>query len=367
MKALDFLTLTALLVPSLLHAQAHPIITTPKGSWTKAPEAFLAARWDEEKLEEVKGQWETMRDKKTSSALFVVDSGFVVLALGVVDEPINCHSVRKSFLNSLYGVLDSKGALNLDATLRSLEIDDLTPLNAEEKSATIRLLMQCRSGVYLPAEAETKAMKERKPKRGSHSKDSFYYYNNWEFNALGGIYRQLSDSDIFLDFETEMVSPLEMQDFDRARDTRYSHKDDDNPQSAFPAYNFKLSARDRARLGLLFLRNGKWNEKQIISEDWIKLSTTAYSNHKTDPNQLSDGKGYGMLWWVSDTGWLYGQKFGGQPYTARGVGGQFIAVIPSEDLVIAHANDTSARGWESSGEQRNRLIELIAAAKKATD
>ena len=156
-----------------------------------------------------------------------------------------------------------------------------------------------------------------------------------------------------------------MQDFDYTRDTYYWHNNEDNPQSAYPAYHFKMSTRDRARFGLLFLRNGKWNDGQVVSSDWIKLSTTAYSNHETDPEQLSDGKGYGMLWWVSNTGSLYGQKFKGQPYSARGVGGQFIAVVPSENLIIAHANDTSAKGWESSGEQRNRLIKLIVDARKS--
>ena len=44
-------------------------------------------------------------------------------------------------------------------------------------------------------------MKEDKPRRGSHKFDS-YYYNHWDFNALGGIYKKLTRSDIFADFAT---------------------------------------------------------------------------------------------------------------------------------------------------------------------
>ena len=364
MKAFLLICLALLIVPSLVNSEALRTASTPGGAWMMAPEKFLDARWDVEKLEAAKSHWEAMRQKKTSIALFVVDSGYVVLALCPVDKPLKCHSVRKSFLNSLYGVLDSKGSLDLDMTLKSLNINDLTPLNSEEKKATIRDLMKCRSGVYLPAEAETSAMRAKKLKRGSYPRDSFYYYSNWDFNVLGGIYRKLTGSDIFLDFSTEIASPLGMQDFDYEMDTYYWHNNEDNPQSAYPAYHFNMSVRDRARFGLLFLRNGKWNDEQVISGDWIKSTSTDYSNHETDPEQLADGKGNGLLWWVSDTGWLYGQKFEGQPYSARGVSGQFIAVVPSENLIITHANDTSAKGWEPSGEQRNKLVELIAAAKK---
>ena len=224
--------------------------------------------------------------------------------------------------------------------------------------------MQCRSGIYLPAEAETKTMRERKPKRGSHEVGTYYYYNNWDFNALGGIYRKIADSDIFEDFAAEIASPIGMQDFDHERDPYYWHDNEDRPKSVFPAYHFRMSARDRARLGLLFLRNGAWRGEKILGEDWVMLSTTAFSNHESDPEQLGSGQGYGLLWWVSDTGRLFGQRFDGKPYSARGNGGQFIAAIPSENLVIAHANDTSIDGWKSSGKQRNKLIELIAAVKK---
>jgi len=38
-----------------------------------------------------------------------------------------------------------------------------------------------------------------------------------------------------------------------------------------------MSARDMARFGLLCLRKGNWNGRQIIPQDWIEESTQAYS------------------------------------------------------------------------------------------
>jgi CubicO group peptidase (beta-lactamase class C family) len=361
---LTFLTL--LFICSITFGQENRSHSTPAEDWSVAPTEFLEDRWDTAKLAEVEAHWNVMREAKMSTALFVVDSGYAVLQLGETQRPVRCHSVRKSFLNSLFGVLATKGKLDLDRTLEDLEIDDTTALTDDEKLASIRHLMQCRSGIYLPAEAETPEMKAKKPERGSHARGTYYYYNNWDFNALGGIYRKMTDSDIFDDFANQIAGPIGMQDFDPKRDTYYWHrKNVAPPQSAFPAYHFQMSTRDRARFGLLFLKNGNWQEKQIFAEKWVQLSTTSYSNHESDPDQLQSRVGYGLLWWVSDQGYLYGQKFDGRPYSARGVGGQVIAVIPSEDLVIAHSNDTSVKGWSPPGKQLNRLMQLIAAAKKS--
>jgi CubicO group peptidase (beta-lactamase class C family) len=46
--------------------------------------------------------------------------------------------------------------------------------------------------------------------------------------------------------------------------------------SIHPAYVFRMSARDRARYGLLFLRNGKWQNKQIIPEIYVDCCTICW-------------------------------------------------------------------------------------------
>ena len=64
----------------------------------------------------------------------------------------------------------------------------------------------------------------------------------------------------------------------------------DGEDSVHPAYPFRMTARDMARFGLLYLRGGKWCGRQIISEKWIKESTTAHgiTNYK-------NGVGYSYL------------------------------------------------------------------------
>jgi CubicO group peptidase (beta-lactamase class C family) len=42
-------------------------------------------------------------------------------------------------------------------------------------------------------------------------------------------------------------------------------------------YEFRMSARDLARFGLLFLREGRWDDHQIVPREWIRVSTKKHS------------------------------------------------------------------------------------------
>lgn len=102
-----------------------------------------------------------------------------------------------------------------------------------------------------------------------------------------------------------------MTDFSK-RHTEFVY---DKQSTRFPAYAFSLSTRDRARFGLLCLRHGNWSGKQLIPSKWLEQSSIAYSDS-------GPGKGYGYMWWVSVDGWYFGNKFKGNPYSARGNHGE---------------------------------------------
>jgi CubicO group peptidase (beta-lactamase class C family) len=83
--------------------------------------------------------------------------------------------------------------------MADLGIDDSPPsLTAEEKQATVRHLLQARSGVYHVALAESPAVAAARPPRGSHPPGTFWYYDNWDFDALGTISEQETGAGIFL-------------------------------------------------------------------------------------------------------------------------------------------------------------------------
>jgi CubicO group peptidase (beta-lactamase class C family) len=122
------------------------------------------------------------------ASLIVVDRGRVVASWGDSARRVKMSSIRKSFLSALYGKPVAAGAIDLDATLESLDIDDVPPLTQSEKQATVRMLLEARSAIYHSYVGGTPYMRSQMPTRGSHSPGSFWSYNNWDFNALGGIY-----------------------------------------------------------------------------------------------------------------------------------------------------------------------------------
>jgi tetratricopeptide (TPR) repeat protein len=109
-----------------------------------------------------------------------------------------------------------------------------------------------------------------------------------------------------------------------------------------------LSARDAARFGLLFARNGLWGDERILSEHWVQRSTALYS---IDGDPEVARLGYGFMWWV-----FLDDRF--EPhgaYTALGVGNQAIAVFPELDLVIVNRANT----YEGEGTPAPALMNLM--------
>lgn len=309
--------------------------------WQNADPA--SGGWSVERLKSAQDYAATLQP----TAVMVVQDGKVIASWGDVSREVNVASVRKSLLSALYGIAVAEGRIHLGSTLADLRISDKSPsLTAGEKQATVRDLLMARSGIYHPAAYETGDMRRDRPQRGSHAPGTFWWYNNWDFNALGTIYRQQTAEDIFRSFAQRIAAPIGMEDFS-ARDGRYIAE----RQSEHPAYPFSLSARDAARFGQLFLDGGRWNGRQIIPASWVRESTTAYS--ATDRGSM----GYGYLWWT-----LNPQVFGPGAALASGYGGQAIAFVPSKRLVVVQIVDPAqnAKGVRTS--HFVNLLQKIAAA-----
>jgi CubicO group peptidase (beta-lactamase class C family) len=81
-----------------------------------------------------------------------------------------------------------------------------------------------------------------------------------------------------------------------------------------------LNDQDLAKIGYLYLHDGVWDEKQIVSKEWVKQSVTPFI-------EAEEGFKYGFKWW------LLPQKEG-FVWMARGFGGQRLMVFPKNDLIV---------------------------------
>jgi CubicO group peptidase (beta-lactamase class C family) len=234
--------------------------------------------------------------------------------------------------------------------MAKLGIDDNPPsLTEVEKTATVRMLLQARSGVYHPALYETAAMAKARPKRGSHAPGTFWYYNNWDFNALGTIYEHATGSGIYDALDRQIARPIGMQDYRPSDGTYYT-----GPDSIHRAYPIRMSARDLARFCLLYLHKGEWDGKQIVPATWVAESTQPYSD-------AGRGRGYGYLWWTAPPqphSGLLGEGW----FTALGAGGQYGFVKPALDLVVVSRVDRDLRLPEPKFTDFAEFLELVAKA-----
>ncbi len=329
-------------VAAVLLCSSSPAVERfPQDKWMQyaSPED---AGFSAQKLEQAKQYWKSLQ----SAAFMVVRDGAVVVAWGDLDRRFLLHSGRKSIMSGLYGIHADAGSIDLNKNLQQLAIDDIKPrLTVQEKRAKIIDLLRARSGVYHPAAAED--MQMTKPPRGSHKPGTHWCYNNWDFNALCTILEQECDLKVFEEFKKRFAGPLQMQDY-RIRDGFYMYEKN---SSVHPAYHLRMSARDMARYGLLYLANGSWNGQQILSEEWVRESTRSHSDDAW-------GDGYGYMWWVSFARPFKRLKM----FSARGVGEQSIDVLPVANMVCVLRTNTYERN-EVSEEQKLRLIRMILDAR----
>jgi CubicO group peptidase (beta-lactamase class C family) len=341
------LCLLVLAAPWSATGRAQDQATYPGASWERvAPEAV---GWSPEKLKLARAYAATL----DTAAVMVVVHGKVLDEWGETATKFNVHSIRKSFLSAMYGTPVRQGRIDLRATLAQRGIDDNEPsLSAAEKSATVLDLLKARSGIYHAALYETPAMKAARPARHSHAPGTFWYYNNWDFNAAGIIFERAVKNSIYREFQETIAAPIGMQDY-TLDDGQYVT----GPDSVYAAYPFRMTARDMARFGLLFLRQGAWRGVQVVPSDWVAESTASYSD-------TGQSGGYGYLWWVAVDGRHFpGVTMPAGSYSARGAHGHFILVVPAFDLVIVHRVNSDIRGREVSAAQFGTLVQLIFDAR----
>ena len=104
------------------------------------------------------------------------------------------------------------------------------------------------------------------------------------------------------------------------------------------------TARDFARFGLLYLRDGCWDGARILPEGWVDYARTA---------TLVSGRQYGAHWWLS--------LDGSAVFHCSGYRGQYIAIDPERDLVVVRLGSSTS---DQRGAVFRQLRDLIHSFPK---
>lgn len=297
-------------------------------------------------------------DSTYITGLVIVHKGQIIFDYGDIIENSYIASCRKSVLAMLYGRYVENGQIDLSKSLEELGIDDVTPLLPPEKKATVQDLISARSGIFLKASNPGDFLAYA-PARGTTKAGSYWLYNNWDFNSAGYVFEKQTGKDIHDEVEVQLARPIQMQDWDRS----LQRKSGNLNVSKFPAYHMWFSTRDMARIGLLMLNRGKWEDQQIISESWIdemlKQRTTYQEINKNVPIFQGTGVdfGYGYMWWLWEN--VKDERLK-NAYSAMGAMGQSITIYPEMDVVVAYKTKSAYR---RSNTQQVRLDILKKVAE----
>ena len=90
-------------------------------------------------------------------------------------------------------------------------------------------------------------------------------------------------------------------------------------------HGFRLSARELARFGLLYLRDGRWNGQQVVPASWVHESVKPLAETH---NVFFPGRGYGYMWWSGfGSVWAPTVTLPQGTFFALGFGSQYLFVI----------------------------------------
>ena len=282
------------------------------------------------------------------------------------ETPWTAWSVSKSFTSALVGVAVHDGAI------ASIE-DPITKYLPELKGSAydgvrIKDALQMSSGAswnedYSNSNSDVNRFGRTFALGGSldafvgtltreHAPGSFNRYNSMDAQVLGMILRRTTGKTEAAYLEEKLWSPLGMES------DAYWVTDDKGVE--FAAGGLSATLRDFAKLGRLYLNDGRWNGTQIVSVAWVRASVTPDAPHLMPGKRASSDSalGYGFQWWIPDDGGAY---------SAIGIYNQFVYVNPALRLVIAKtsANHTYGAGGGEASDREEEHFAFFRAIEQA--
>ena len=230
-------------------------------------------------------------------------------------------SMAKSFYASLIGISIDRGEIK---SLDDKVSDYLDYFNDERSDITIRDILNMASGLQFP-EHEHELMFFKKDHL-AYAKDigvekkpnTLFEYNNVNSMLLGDILLVATGKKADELLNERILKPIGAENSTLWRDSS---------DNVLTYCCIDMSARDYSRFGLLFSRNGKWEQDQIISSDYVNETFTPY--WEFTPERFTDlNRGYSLHWWFSKN------DDEGQIFNASGKFGQYIFVDRKNDVIF---------------------------------
>ena len=326
------LTLAALPAVSAASArQASPLRDYwPTEEWRTAPAELHGMdpdllAWADQRLQ---------AETPLLSSIVVVRDGYIVFERNYngfsPEQRLHTWSVSKSVTNIAVGLALQEGVLaRLDQTLGEL-IPDRIPAAADPRvwDVTIEQLLTMTAGwswdsrINFARTAETDDLDLMLRRPMQCDPGTCFEYDSGCSNLLPFIIQELTGETMADYLQPRLFDPLGIEQ-------PYWIVTEDGANRG--GGGLHLTPREMAKIGFLYLNEGRWDDQQIISPDWVERSTRMQSSGDSFLSGANIGHGpYGYQWWIAEVA--------GRPgFVAQGYGGQRIYVVPDLDLVVVTA------------------------------
>jgi len=235
-------------------------------------------------------------------------------------------SLSKSFTSTAVGLAVAEGKLSLDDEVLKVFPEDAPPQPSEKlRQMRVRDLLRMNTGHQTePAfwlETATpdslrgttwvrRFLAHPVPfKPGTH-----FLYNTPATYMLSAIVQKRTGQTVLDYLRPRLFAPLGIE-----------HAEwDTNPDGVtIGGYGLRARTEDIAKLGLLYLKHGRWSGRQLLPDGWADSATARQTSNGSDPRSDWD-QGYGYQFWRSRHG-----------YRGDGAFGQYMLVLPEQDAVVA--------------------------------
>ncbi len=285
----------------------------------------------------------------------VIYKGYLVAEFGDPTWADPTYSVAKSMMSTVAAIAVRDGKLpNLDSAVGST-VKDGGYDSPRNSLVTWKMHLQQETeweGEMFGKKDDfvgTKAFGEgeRKP-RELKRPGTFYEYNDVRINRLGLSLLRTFKQPVPDVFRREVMDVIGASNTWRWIPYHNSYVEVDGKKMASVSGGTRwgggvwINAVDMARFGYLWLRGGKWGDKQVLPPAYVKAAV-APSQHGPD---------YGYLWWLN----TQGKNYPGLPasaYGARGAGSNTITILPEQDLVVV---------WRWHAGNEAEFVKRVAAA-----
>ena len=333
-RSIQFITLLLILSAILVGCSASQpaVVTSAIPALTSTPSAYWPTQgWrtstpeeqgmDSQKLSQM---LDVIQQRQLSlHSLLIVRNGTIVSETYFEpyrqDTRHELYSCTKSFISTLVGIAIDKGYIDsVDQRVvdffpdRTIENRDL-----QKEDMTLEDLLTMRAGLdWLEGDPAYREMYFSRDWVGYMLDKPMAQPSGSQFNYCSGCSHLLSA----ILQQTTSMNTLAFADQFLFKPLGISNVNWETDASGIPigGWGLQIAPRDMAKLGYLYLQDGYWDGKQLVSSNWVEAATQKH----TETDSLL---GYGYQWWVYPS-------FGA--YTALGLSGQTIFVIPESDLIV---------------------------------